>query len=97
MSVPTLYRGGNSLKPRRMDVRFDRATGLVKPERGVSVSTRPDGLDRFGGAYVLGPIPAELQAIQIGKDPFHHELVPSIPMSFDRYAELLGQITLVPV
>jgi hypothetical protein len=91
------YHGGNSLKPRRMDVKLDPATGLVKPERGVSISTSPDGLDRFGGAYVLGPIPPELQVIQIGRDPHHHEIVPVAPMPWDRYEELLGQIPLAPV
>jgi hypothetical protein len=91
------YRGGNSLQPRAFELRFDKATGLVKPERGVSVSTRPDGLDRFGGAHLLGPIPEELQIVQIGRDPHHHEIVPVEPMTLDRYKELLAQISLTPV
>jgi hypothetical protein len=95
--MPTYYRGGSSLKPRRFELRFDPATGFVKPERGVSVSTRPDGLDRFGGAHVLGPIPPELQVVQIGKDPFHHEVIPFAPMTLDRYEELLAQIPLTRV
>jgi hypothetical protein len=97
MSALQYYRGGNSLKPRRLDVKFDRATGLVKPERGVSVSTQPDGLERFGGAHALGPVPTDLQVVQIGRDPHHHETVPVAPMTMDRYAELLEQITLTPV
>ena len=95
--MSTLYRGGGSLQPRRFELRFDRATGLLKPERGVSVSTRPDGLDRFGGAFVLGAIPGELQTVQIGRDPYHFEIVPAAPMTLDRYAELLDQIPLAPV
>lgn len=97
MSTPTLYRGGNNFKPRPFEVRFDRATGLVKPERGVSVSSDPTGLSRFGGAYALGPIPAELRVIQIGRDPSHYEIVPAAPMTYDRYAELLEQVSLDPV
>ena len=95
MSV--FYRGGSSLKPRRFELRFDQASGLVKPERGVSVSTRPDGLDRFGGAFGLGPIPTGLRAVQIGRDPHHYEIVPVAPMTLDRYEELLDQIPLSPV
>ncbi|MBX9622208.1 MAG: hypothetical protein K2X82_00180 [Gemmataceae bacterium] len=91
------YRGGNSLAPRRIDVKIDPATGLVKPVRGVSVSTNPAWLDRFGGAYEVGPIPPELEVVQIGRDPNHHEIRPVAPMTFDRYAELLGQIPLTPV
>lgn len=97
MTPVVYYRGGASLVPRLFEVRIDRATGLVKPERGVSISTRPDGLDRFGGAFVLGPIPPELRPVQIGRDPAHFEIVPVAPMTFDRYAELLHQIPLTPV
>ena len=97
MSTPSYYRGGNSLRPRRLEVKFDRVTGLVKPEPGVSMSTRPDGLERFGGAFTLGAIPSELQIIQVGRDPNHHEIVPVAPMTMDRYTELLEQIELISV
>ena len=97
MSAPTLCRGGSDLTPQRMGVRIDRATGLVKPDRGVSVSTAPDGLDRFGGAHALGAIPAELRVIQVGRNPNHHEIIPVAPMAFDRYAELLQQIPVARV
>jgi hypothetical protein len=95
--MSAFYRGGNNLTPRHFELRFDRATGLVKPERGVSVSTRPDGLDRFGGAYLLGELPDELRAIQVGRDPHHFEIVPVAPMALDRYTELLGQVPLSAV
>ena len=97
MSAPLYYRGGPSLAPRRMDVKFNRTTGMVRPERGVSVSTRPDGLERFGGVNELGPLPPHLTAVQIGRDPYHFEIIPVREMPFDEYARLLWQITLTPV
>ena len=97
MAEARYYRGGDSLLPRPMDLRFDRATGLVKAERGVSVSTRPNGLDRFGGAYLLGPLPDELQYVQIGKDPHHFEVIPIVPISLERFEELLERISLTRV
>jgi acetoin utilization deacetylase AcuC-like enzyme len=97
VTQPRYYRGGPSLAPRRLDVKFDRATGLVLPERGVSVSTRPDGLDRFGGAYEVGPLPPGLVVIQWGADPHHHEIIPATAMTFSEYADLLKQVPLTPV
>jgi hypothetical protein len=84
------YRGGNSLIPRLFEVRIDRTTGLVQPRRGVSISTRTDGLDRFGGAYAITSIPAELKVIQIGADPFHCEIIPAYAMTFDDYVRFLS-------
>ena len=97
MSTPKYYRGGPSLAPRRMDVRFNRANGHVRPERGVSISARPDGLDRFGGAYEVGPLPADLTIIQIGNDPYHHEIIPAREMPLAEYDQLLGQVGLTRV
>ena len=97
MSEPTIYRGGPSLAPRRFEVKLDAANGMVRPLRGVSVSTRPDGLERFGGAFVVGDLPAELKVIQVGRDPHHHEIVPAVPISFDEYADLLARVSLAPV
>ncbi len=45
------YRGGNSLKPLPGEVKIDPVTGLLKTTHGLSVWDRPDGLERFGGAY----------------------------------------------
>jgi hypothetical protein len=70
---------------------------MVLPRRGISVYTRPDGLDRFGGAHEVGVIPEGVRIVQVGKDPFHHEIIPAEPMPFDAYVELLNQIPLVPV
>jgi hypothetical protein len=91
------YRGGNSLAPKPKDVRFDRKTGLVLPRRGVSVRGRPDGLERFGGPYVLTNVPPDVEIRQIGLDPDHYEVVPVRDMTFEEYEAILGRITLVPV
>jgi hypothetical protein len=91
------YRGGNSLRPRRIDLRFDRVTGLVLPKRGVSVYSRPDGLDRFGGAYRVDNIPPELQVVRTGNDPTHFEIIPVRAMPLGDYEAALATITLTRV
>ena len=97
MMAPTeYYRGGTSLVARPKEVRFHRRTGLVLARRGISVSSRPDGLERFGGAYRVTNLPAELQIIQVGVNPHHYEIIPVQPMPFDEYQRLLNQIVLVP-
>jgi hypothetical protein len=90
------YRGGSSLKPRRTEVRIDSRTGLLRSTRGVSVYNRPDhpNLAAFGGAYQLGAIPEQLDVIQIGRDPAHHEIIPAVAMTFAEYEALLDLIVL---
>ena len=97
MSAGSFYRGGRSLKPKPREVKIDPATGLVLPQRGVSVFDLPDNLDRFGGAYRLTNIPETLRIIQQGRDPSHHEIVPASPMTMDEHEQALDSIVLVPV
>jgi hypothetical protein len=97
MTAGPYYRGGNSLRPKARDLRFDPATGLVLPTHGVSVFSRPDGLDRFGGAHRVTNLPGELKVIQRGKDPNHFEIVPAVPMTLGEYEQALEKIVLVPV
>lgn len=91
------YRGGATLAPRPIDVRIDPVTGLLRPGRGVSVYSRPDGLERFGGAHRITQVPPELTIIQVGRDPTHHEIVPARPMTLEEYEQALQKIILVPV
>jgi hypothetical protein len=91
------YRGGSSLKPKLRELKIDRKTGQVLPIRGVSVSSSPEHLERFGGPYRVTNVPGELQIVQVGRDPTHFEIVPVRPMPLDEYEEALGKITLVPV
>jgi hypothetical protein len=77
-------------------VRIDPATGLLRAGRGVSVFSRPDGLERFGGAYRVTQLPPELTIIQVGRDPTHFEIAPVRPMTLDEYEQALAKIVLVP-
>jgi len=91
------YRGGNNLQPSARDMKIDPRTKLLSTKRGVSVYSRPDNLERFGGAHRVTNIPAELKIIQRGVDPTHHEIVPAQPMLQADYEEALDKIVLVPV
>lgn len=92
-----VYRGGNSLIAKVTDVVIDPATGLVQPVNGVSVSSRPDRLVRFGGPYRVTNVPPELSIVRVGHSRHHYEIVPTRAMSMDEYQNLLDQIVLVSV
>ena len=97
MTTPKrLFRGGPSLVPRPSDIKVDPATGLVRPGRGVSVQSVPDGLDRFGGAFELSGLPPTLTVIQTGRNPNHYEICPINPMTVAEYADALAGIGLTP-
>jgi hypothetical protein len=97
MAGTAYYRGGTSLIPNPGEVRINQATGLLQPTHGISVYDRPDGLERFGGAYRVTNVPETLRIIQRGRDLHHHEIVPAAPMSLPAYEAALSQIVLVPV
>lgn len=101
MQTGDFYRGGPRLTARTDEVRIDQATNTLKNTRGLSVYDRPDhpNLRLFGGPYLLGEIPEQLQLIRAGRDPSHYELVPvqSMSMTFDEYQALLDQIPLTPI
>jgi hypothetical protein len=90
------YRGGPGLLPQPRDVRIDPVTGLLDPGYGVSVRDRPDGLEKYGGAYRVAQLPPELRIIQRGLRPFHYEIVPVQPMTLAEYIEALNKVVLVP-
>jgi hypothetical protein len=94
--MPKYYRGGPSLAPNRNDYRINRQSGLLRPTRGVSVRDEPNGLERFGGAYEIGPLPPNLQIVQIG-DPNHFEIAPAVEMTLDEYEDALRRVALTPV
>ena len=97
MPTGDYYRGGPSLKPRAGEVTIDRATGLVLPVHGVSVSDRPDGLDRFGGAFRVTQVPVELSIVRTGRNLHHFEIVPVRPMTMREYEQALAKIVLIRV
>jgi hypothetical protein len=90
------YRGGDSLVAKPTDVEIDSATGLVQTVNGVSVSTRPDKLSRFGVPHRVTKLPPELAIVQVGRNRHHYEIVPTLPMTMDEYQSLLERIVLVP-
>lgn len=97
MSERRYFRGGPSLTARPIDIRIDPTTGLVRPGRGVSVFSEPDGLERFGGAFEVTSVPAELTLIQTGRNPKHYELAPAEPMSMADFTAALARVVLEPV
>lgn len=93
-----LFRGGPTLIPRLgMDVLIDKATGLLRTDRGVSVFDEAARVERFGGAYQVASMPTGLTVQQRGRDLGHYEILPAEPMTFERYAVLLQQVVLRPV
>jgi hypothetical protein len=95
MANGPFFRGGNSVSPRPIDYRVDARTGLLRTSRGVSVFDQPDGLDRFGGAFLLTTIPSTLRIMQVGRNPHHFEVVPVRPMTLAEYEQELARIILV--
>jgi hypothetical protein len=91
-----VYRGGTDLTPRDCDIVIDPDTGLVLPERGVSASSSPAGLSRYGGPHRVTNVPPELEVRQVGRRKTHYEIIPRHPMTRDEYAEALRKIVLVP-
>lgn len=96
--VPDVFRGGPDLTPRLgTDVLVDRATGLLRTDRGISLFDGASRVARFGGAFQVESITDGLKIEQRGRDPGHYELMPATPMTFERYLGLLTQVVLNPV
>ena len=96
MTTGDFFRGGNSLKPRPFDVKIDPRTGLLDASHGVSVSSVPDGLDKFGGPYRVTNVPHELRIIRQGGKPNHYVIAPARAMTLSEYEQALEKIVLVP-
>jgi hypothetical protein len=96
MQLPTrLFRGGSDLTPRLgIDVIVDPASGMLRTDRGISLFDDPARVERFGGAYEVASIPDALKVQQRGRDSGHYELMPAVPMTFEEYVALLGQVVL---
>jgi hypothetical protein len=91
-----IFRGGSSLQARPIDFKVDPATGMLKTTHGLSLDVSSEAMSRFGGAFRIESIPAELRIIQRGGKLGHFEIVPRTPMTPQRFQELLDQIKLVP-
>ncbi len=84
--IPPVYRGGSEMVPRAIDVKFDEQ-GFVK--RGVSLNADPSKLTSFGKAYQIKSLPDGLGVVQSINNANHFEIVSTLPMSFEKYSELL--------
>ena len=93
-STAAVFRGGMDLTPTPADVKIDRGTGLLLPTHGVSLSSDPMLVERFGGAFQVESIVEGLVIRQRGKRLTHYELMPAQPMTMDRYQELLQRVVL---
>jgi hypothetical protein len=92
--IPAVYRGGQSLTFKPHEVKIDRRTGLLKTTHGISVDADARRVARFGGAYVVRGLPNGLTIVQRGRHSTHFEIVPTEPITPERYQDLLDQIDL---
>jgi hypothetical protein len=93
-----IYRDGNSLEVRPgVDIQIDKATGLVKPTHGLSLDVDAAVMQKFGGAFQVESIPAELKIVQRGGRMAHFEILPRQAMTPERFQELANQVVLTPV
>jgi hypothetical protein len=90
-----VYRGdGTTVARPNVDVKVDKKTGLVIPERsGLSVHVDQQKLlGRFKSAPRVKSIPDELQIIQQGKDLGHYGITARQPVSPEQFQDLLNQV-----
>ena len=92
--IPPVFRGGASVEFKPQEIIVDRTTGLVKPTHGISVNSMAERVVMFGGAYRVRGIPEGLSIIQRGQRLTHYEIVPTVPVTPERYQELLNLIEL---
>ena len=93
MEKSSVYRGGNSFTASSKDIKKNPATGLLKTSHGVSLNVNPSSVSGFGGAYRVESVPIGVNIIQRGNNLEHYEIVPAYPMTFNRYQNLLNQIS----
>jgi hypothetical protein len=65
--------------------------------RGVSLELDPADAAKHGVPHRVQSISDELEIVQPGKRPGHHELRPRVEMPVERFEELLKQVVLEPI
>ena len=85
------YRGGNDFSANPSEVKINK-NGMVQTTHGVSVNTNPNAVTQHGTPHKIVDLPDGLDIIQRGGKPSHYEIVPSQPMPFAQYQDLLSQI-----
>ena len=92
-----VYRGGSDLTPKYHLGEVKIKNGKVQPIRGVSLELDPAEAAKHGAPHRVKSIPDELEIVQRGKRPSHHELRPRVEMPVERFEELLKQVVLEPI
>ena len=85
------YRGGNDFSAKPSEVKMNN-NGMVKTTHGVSVNTNPNAVTSHDTPHKIVDLPEGLDIIQRRVNPSHYKIVPSQPMPFSQYQDLLSQI-----
>lgn len=91
-----VYRGGSDLTPKYHLGEVKIRNGKVQPIRGISLELDPVDAARHGVPHRVKSIPDELEIVQQGRRPGHHELRPKVETPVERFEELLKQVVLEP-
>ncbi len=92
-----VYRAGDDFTLKPGEVKFDKETGLVTSEKGVSVNVNPNDLPiKYGKPKIVKYLPDGLKIIPRGK-PGHYEIVPEYPMALAEFQLKLNQIITSPI
>ena len=79
------------------EVKFDKETGLVTSEKGVSVNVNPNDLPiKYDKPKIVKYLPDGLKIIPRGK-PGHYEIVPEYHMALAEFQLKLNQIITSPI
>ena len=92
-----MFRGGGELTPKYNLGEVKIKNGKVQPIRGVSVELDAADAAKHGVPHRVKSIPDELEIVQQGKRPGHHEIRPKVEMPVERFEELLKQVVLEPI
>ena len=92
-----MFRGGGDLTPKYNLGEVKVKNGMVQPIRGVSLELNAADAAKQGVPHRVKSIPDELEIVQQGKRPGHHEIRPKVEMPVERFEELLKQVVLEPI
>jgi hypothetical protein len=92
-----VYRGGSALTPKFHLGEVKIRNGKVQPTRGLSLELDPVDAAKHGPPHRVKSIPDELEIVQLGTRPGHHEIRPKVEMAVERFEELLKQADLEPI
>lgn len=92
-----MFRGGANLTPKYYLGEVKIRNGRVQPTRGISLELDAADAALHGMPHRVMSIPDELEIVQRGKRPGHHEIRPKVEMSVERFEKLLQRVVLEPI